>query len=66
MRGVQRVSDHPAETTGLAGALALLIARALGLDDPDTIVALGVVIASLPAVVTWLVLLVRGRRAGEQ
>lgn len=46
---------RPAETTGAAGAVALLVAHAVGVSDPDTIVALGVVIALLPAGVTWLV-----------
>jgi hypothetical protein len=64
VNGTKRVvSKHPAEATGVAGALALLVAKALGVDDPDTIVALAIVVGFLPAAVTWLVELVRGRRA---
>jgi hypothetical protein len=54
------IKRRPAESVGLAGAVALLIARALGVDEPDVIVGLGVVVASLPAVVTWLVVTIRG------
>ena len=50
---------RPAETVGLAGALALLITRVAGVTDPDILVAVGVVIAALPAGVTWLVTLFR-------
>lgn len=45
---------RPAESTGVAGALALLIARIAGIKDPDTIVALAVVVGFLPAMATWL------------
>lgn len=51
--------QRPAEWTGVAGAIALLIARVLGVTDADTIVALGAVIGFLPAGVTWLVSIVR-------
>lgn len=47
--------SRPAESFGVAGALSLLIARLLGVDDPDVIVSLAVVIGFLPAAVTWLV-----------
>lgn len=50
---------RPAETAGLAGALALLITRLLGVKDPDVLVSVGIVIAALPAGVTWLVELFR-------
>lgn len=50
---------RPAETAGLAGALALLITRLAGVTDPDVLVAVGIVIASVPAAVTWVVNLVR-------
>lgn len=46
---------RPAETTAVAAALALLIAKALGLDDPDTLTALAVVIGFIPSVVTSIV-----------
>lgn len=44
---------RPAETAGVASALALLVGRLLGVDDPDTIVALAIVIGFVPAAVTW-------------
>ena len=53
---------RPAEVSGLAGAVAILLAGLLGVTDPATIVALGVIVGALPAVVTWAVELLRGRR----
>jgi hypothetical protein len=55
---------RPAELSGLAGAVAILLAGLLGVTDPATIVALGVIVGALPAVVTWLVELLRGRTGG--
>ena len=55
------VGRRPAESAGLAGAAAIVLADLLGLDDPQVITALAVVVASLPAVVTWLVELARSR-----
>jgi hypothetical protein len=60
---MSKVQNRPAESAGLAGAVALLTARLAGVDDPDVIVALGVVFAALPAAVTWTVELFRGPRA---
>ncbi len=54
-----KVRKRPAETAGIAGALALVVCRALGVDDADVMMALGVLFASLPAGVTWLVELLR-------
>ena len=54
------VRRRPAETGGVAGALALLVARAAGVDDPNMIVALATVFGFAPAGVTWLVELIRG------
>ena len=54
---------RPAELSGLAGAVAILLAGLLGVTNPTTIVALGVVVGALPAAVTWTVELVRGRKA---
>jgi len=54
------VRHRPAETGGVAGALALLVARAAGLDDPNLIVALATVMGFAPAGITWLVELIRG------
>lgn len=47
-------SRRPAETSAVAAALALLIARLLGVDDADTVTALAIVIGFVPAAVTWL------------
>jgi hypothetical protein len=56
---------RPAELTGVAGSVAILVAHLLDVTDPETIVAMGVVVGALPAFVTWLVELLRSRqRAG--
>jgi hypothetical protein len=49
------VARRPAETTSLAAALALLLARLLGQHDANVIVAMTVVIGGIPAGVTWLI-----------
>ena len=49
------VAARPAETLTIVGALAFLIARALGVDNDTTMTALTTVIAFIPAAVTWLV-----------
>lgn len=54
---------RPAETGGVAGAATLLLVRAFGVTDPDVIVALGVVVALVPAAITWIVNLIRKPRA---
>lgn len=54
------VSNRPAETGGVAGAAGLLIGRLLGIDDPNTLVAIGMVVGFAPAAITWLVTLIRG------
>jgi hypothetical protein len=51
---------RPAEVGGAASALALLLGRAFGIDDVDTVTALAVVIGILPAAITWTVSTVRG------
>jgi hypothetical protein len=48
-------TSRPAETGGIAGALAVLIAHAFGLNDPDVIVALIVVIGAIPTLITAIV-----------
>jgi hypothetical protein len=55
------VERRPAEASGVAGAVALLVAHLFGVDDADTIVALAVVVGCIPALVTWLVVLLRSR-----
>lgn len=52
---------RPAETGGVAGSIGLLIAYALGLDDPAVIVAIGAVLGFVPAAITWTIELIRGR-----
>lgn len=54
---------RPAETGGVASALALLLAYVFGVDDPGVIVAIGVVIGFVPAAITWCVELARGKNA---
>lgn len=53
-------TKRPAETGGIAAAIGLLVAYALGLNDPTVVVALGVVIGFVPAAITWIVVTVRG------
>ena len=57
-------ANRPAETGGIAASVALLVAHALGVNDPTTVVAIGVVIGFVPAAITWVVELVRGKNAG--
>lgn len=52
---------RPAETTAAASAVALLVARLLGVEDADTITALAIVIGLVPTGVTWLVETLRAR-----
>lgn len=54
--------NRPAEIGGVAVAMALLIGRAFGIDDADTITALAIVIGFTPAGITALVELVRSLR----
>jgi NhaP-type Na+/H+ or K+/H+ antiporter len=49
------MSSRPAESFGIAAAAAFLIARILGLTDPMTVTAIGVVVGCIPAAVTWIV-----------
>lgn len=58
-----KLKRRPAESAGLAGAVAIVAADLLGLDDPQIITALAVVVASLPAAVTWFVVTVRGGKS---
>jgi hypothetical protein len=58
---------RPAETGGVAGAVALLIVRAFGIDDPEVYFALGIVLGFVPAAITWVVnLTCRPRAAVRQ
>jgi energy-converting hydrogenase Eha subunit A len=49
------ISSRPAETGGAAGAVAIIVARVLGVEDPTTIAAIGVVVGFVPAAVTFCV-----------
>lgn len=51
------MTRRPAETGGVAAAIALLVAHLLGVDDATVIVALAVVVGFVPAAITWLVVL---------
>lgn len=56
------VKDHPAETAGpLAMALAFLIGKAFGWDG-ETVAYIAIVVSFVPAIVTWIVNLMRGRK----
>jgi hypothetical protein len=57
------VTTRPAETGAGAAAIALLIARAFGMDDPELITALAIVIGFIPAVITGIVELAKKRSA---
>ncbi len=64
MSANETIHRRPAEVSGLVGAVTLLLVHLLGVDDPDVIVALGVIVGAVPAIVTWSVGLVR-RRNGQ-
>lgn len=55
------VVNRPAESGGAVVAVAALIARALGLRDPDTLTYLIIAVGATPAAITWLVHLIRQR-----
>lgn len=56
---------RPAETAmPLATVLAALVCRLLGVEDTDTILYLALVLSFVPAVVTWIVDLVRKDSGG--
>jgi hypothetical protein len=60
------VTDHPAESTGpLATVVALLIAKAVGVDDAYTVGYIAIALSFVPAIITWLVDLRRGAGAAS-
>ena len=59
-----KLRKRPAESAGLASAVAVLIVTALGLDDPQVFAALVVVVGAVPAVVTYGVELFRKPPSG--
>ena len=54
-----KLRKRPAESAGLASAVAVLIVTALGLDDPAVFAALVVVVGAVPSLVTYAVELFR-------
>ena len=63
---VQITKEHPAETAmPLATVLAALIAKALGVEDTDTILYIALALSFVPAVVTWIVGLTKREPDGE-
>ncbi len=46
------LTRRPAESSAVAGAAALVIARLFGLTDPDVIVALAVLLGFVPGAVS--------------
>jgi len=56
---------RPAESAGLAGAIAVLIGYLLGVDDPAVLAALAIVVGAVPAAVTTLVVLRRRKKSAQ-
>lgn len=57
---IELAKRRPAETAmPIATVLAALIAKALGVEDTDTILYLALAISFVPAAVTWVVVLMR-------
>jgi hypothetical protein len=61
----QTVQQRPAEVGGFASGLAVLICYIAGVDDPAVLAALAVVVGGLPAVITWIVVTVKGDVSAE-
>jgi hypothetical protein len=59
----QKVRERPAETVAGAGGIVFVVGRALGWPD-DVTNAIAVIVAATPAVVTFIVELVRGGTDG--
>jgi hypothetical protein len=53
------IARRPAEASGVAGAVAILVGYFAGIDYAGVLSALGVVVGFVPAAVTWIVTLVR-------
>lgn len=56
------VKERPAESGGVAVAVAALIARAFGVKDPDTLTYLIIVVGAVPALITGAIGIVRRAR----
>lgn len=58
---VKIVQQRPTEVASpIAMAVAMLIAKALGVEDFSTVALIAIVVAFVPAAVTWIVNLARG------
>ena len=58
--------NRPAETaTPIATVIALLIAKMLGVTDADTVAYIAIVLAFVPAAITWIVVLLRKKNEGH-
>ena len=59
---VDLVKNRPAETAmPIATVFAALIARIVGVEDADTILYIALALSFVPAIVTWLVVLIKKR-----
>ena len=59
------VENHPAESAmPIATVLSALIAKALGVEDTDTILYIALALSFIPAIVTWIVNLTRRESDG--
>jgi hypothetical protein len=65
-RAQKVVRRRPAEAGGVAGALALLVARVAGVTDPNIIVALATVFGFTPCGLTWLKDFIEGTNPSAQ
>jgi hypothetical protein len=54
-----KIQQRPAETAGVASAIAFMICYLAGVDDPGVLAAIGTIVGFVPAVVTWIVVTVR-------
>jgi hypothetical protein len=62
---IELVKNRPAETAmPIATVFAALIARLLGVEDTDTILYIALAISFVPAIVTWIVDMLRQRSNG--
>ena len=63
-RPVELFKQRPAESAmPLATVGAILIGRAIGIEDTDTIAYIAIVLSFVPAVVTWVTDMVRGKES---
>lgn len=61
MSAIDTAKSRPAEIgTGVAGAVAALIAYFGHITDPAVVAALVVVVAFVPTAITWIVHTIRG------